>query len=120
MDCPDLFELIPQIAKAAVDNALGYKIYIYAPDTEVTDELLNLAKVPLMNKSAARRLLCALASISTGGPKTKRQKVQAPRCSAAMNAYHHDAHEEIARLCTPHTFTLSSGKKKTTPAVTMD
>ncbi|KAI8472501.1 MAG: hypothetical protein J3K34DRAFT_503500 [Monoraphidium minutum] len=116
MDCPDVYARVPKIAQAAVDDNLSYKTYICAPESELTDHLLTVAEVPFSQKAAARRLLGALASGSTDGPKSKRKKVQEHR-SPEMNAYQSNAREEVARLNPPATFNLEGGKKKTTPAV---
>lgn len=120
IDCPEVFDLLPEIAKAAVKNKLLYTTFMFSPTPEVIDQLLGIAEVPIMQRAAVGRVLHALAANGGSGggnaARKRRKTVHEPR-PGALKAYHQDAQNEIQRLNPPATFTLANGRKKTVPSV---
>lgn len=117
--CPEVFDLLYTIAKAAVDNHLTYSTFMFSPSTEAIDKILAYAQVPDLQRPAAGRVLNTLAACDSSGkraPKRRKMTAKAPR-SDALNAYHQAAQGEIQRLNPPAIFTLANGRRKTVPGV---
>ena len=113
-----MLDQLAPIAKAAVDNTLATKTFLFSPTPELIDKLLAYADVPDMQRPAVARVLGALgASGSSGQPARKRRKTAHARRPGALNDYHQAAQGEIQRLNPPATFTLANGRKKTVPSV---
>lgn len=112
-------ELLPTIARAAVDNKLDVDTFRDAPTPALIDKLLNAAKVPEFQQGAASRVLEVLAACGGdnggGNGSTKRGKPRSKR-PPVLNAYHKDAQSEVQRLNPSVTFT-KDGISKTVPGV---